>query len=134
MCVKSSTTDMDIFATLRLLDPQRSTEYRPFHTHLNPEPLEPNRLYEVDVEIWATSVVVPTGYQLAITVQGRDWERPPDADHKQAVHAYEAKGSGPFLHLGRDTEVFDGTNTIATGEGQDCISYCHAFRTTARKM
>jgi len=150
MYVKSSTTDMDIFATLRLLDPtghdvyfegagephapvsqgwlrvshreldlQRSTEYRPFHTHLNPAPLEPNRLYEVDVEIWATSVVVPTGYQLAITVQGRDWERPPDADHKQAVHAYEAKGSGPFLHLGRDTEVFDGTNTIATGEGQD---------------
>lgn len=139
--VKSSTADMDLFATLRLidpngrdvtfdgasephgpvsqgwlrvshraLDPERSSEYRPYHPHLTAEPMTPGQRYEADVEIWATSIVVPKDYRLALTVQGKDWEQP----GLQAMF----KGSGPFLHPERDAALYGGTNTVATGEGQ----------------
>jgi predicted acyl esterase len=152
--VKSSTADMDVFATLRLLDPsgrdvtfegaveprapvsqgwlrvshraidpQRSTEHRPFHAHLAAEPMTPGHLYEVDVEIWATSIVVPKDYQLALTVQGKDWELP------GAEGMF--KGSGPFLHINRDPVVFAGTSTIATGG--DHASYLLLPRIPARR-
>lgn len=139
--VRSSTADMDIFATLRLIDPDgrdvmfdgatepqapvsqgwlrvshrmldaaRSTEARPYHPHRTVEPIEPGTLYEVDVEIWATSIVVPPAYRLALTVEGRDFEWPGATGL--------TKGSGPFLHLDRDPALYAGTNTIATGAGQ----------------
>jgi hypothetical protein len=28
----------------------------------------------LDVEIWPTSIVVPTGYRIALTVRGKDYE------------------------------------------------------------
>ena len=139
--VKSSTADMDIFATLRLidpaghdvtfdgaseprapvaqwwlrvshraLDPKRSTEYRPFHPHRASEPMTPGSLYETDVEIWPSSIVVPKSYHLALTVQGKDWENPGASEF--------LRGSGPFLHGDRDPALYGGTNTIASGEGQ----------------
>ena len=139
--VKSSTADMDIFATLRLIDPEgrdvlfegatepqapvsqgwlrvshrmldaaRSTEGRPYHPHRAAEPIVPGQLYQVDVEIWATSIVVPPDYRLALTVEGKDFEWPGATGL--------TKGSGPFLHLDRDPALYAGTNTIATGEGQ----------------
>jgi uncharacterized protein len=139
--VRSTTADMDIFATLRLidpagrdvtfdgasephapvsqgwlrvshraLDPERSSEYRPYHPHLQSEPMVSGQLYEVDVEVWPTSVVVPKDYRLALTVQGTDWAQP----------GLEGlfRGSGPFLHADRDPALYGGMNTIATGGGQ----------------
>jgi hypothetical protein len=38
--------------------------------------MTPGTLYETDVEIWPTSVVVPKDFSLALTVQGKDWELP----------------------------------------------------------
>lgn len=139
--IKSSTHDMDVFATLRLIDPngrditfdgaseprspvtqgwlrishravdpERSTEYRPYHPHQKAEAITPGQLYPADVEIWPTSVVVPKNYRLALTVQGKDWELP------GAEGMF--RGSGPFLHADRDSAVYGGTNTIATGDEQ----------------
>jgi predicted acyl esterase len=139
--VKSSTADMDIFATLRLidpagrdvtfegasepnapvtqgwlrvshraLDPERSTEYRPYHLHRTSEPMTPGTLHETDVEIWPSSIVVPRGYRLALTVQGKDWENPGASGL--------LRGSGPFIHGERDPALYGGTNAIASGEGQ----------------
>ena len=31
-------------------------------------------IYQADVEIWPTSVVVPPGYRVALTIRGRDYE------------------------------------------------------------
>jgi predicted acyl esterase len=93
--VRSTTAAMDIFATLRLIDPEgrdvtftgdtdprvplsqgyfrvshravdprKSTEYRPYHSHLAAEPMTPGQLYETEVEfLHPTSVVVPKGYR-----------------------------------------------------------------------
>lgn len=46
----------------RALDAELSRPYRPVHPHLGPEPVEPARPYDVEVEIWPTSAVVPAGH------------------------------------------------------------------------
>jgi uncharacterized protein len=38
-------------ASHRALDPQKSTEIEPYHTHANPEPIEPGRIYRFDISI-----------------------------------------------------------------------------------
>jgi predicted acyl esterase len=94
----------------RKLDPARSRPGKPFHPHDERLPVAAGEIYEVDVEIWPTSVVVPAGYRLALTVAGRDFARP----EAQGL----MKGSGIFLHddpADRPAEVFGGLNTIHTG-------------------
>jgi predicted acyl esterase len=94
----------------RRLDPKRATPYRPFHPHDGEDKLEPGRTYEVDVEIWPTSIVFPKGYTLALTVGGKDFERPGATGMM--------KGSGIFMHdsaADRPSEEFSGVNTIHTG-------------------
>jgi predicted acyl esterase len=61
-------------ASHRATDPVRSLPYRPWHPHDRAEPLTPGEVVALDVEIWPTSVVVPAGYRLAVTVGGRDFE------------------------------------------------------------
>jgi predicted acyl esterase len=97
-------------ASHRKTDPERSTEYQPFHTHDVVEKLTPGVAYELDVEIWPTSMVYPAGSQLALTLQGKDFERQGSTG--------PFRGSGPFLHNDpddRDPATFGGTNTIYTG-------------------
>jgi predicted acyl esterase len=94
----------------RKLDLARTTEYRPWHSHDESQKLEAGEIYEVDVEIWATSLALPTGYRLALTLQGKDFERP-DAQGP-------LKGSGHYTHtdpVDRPPESFAGANTIHTG-------------------
>jgi hypothetical protein len=61
-------------ASQRKCDTQRSLPYRPWHTHDEEWPLTPGEPVELDVEIWPTSIVVPPGYRLALTVRGKDYE------------------------------------------------------------
>lgn len=98
----------------RKLDPERSTEYRPYHTHDEAQKLKPGEIYPVEVEIWPATLALPAGYRLMLTLQGKDFERP-DATGEQ-------KGSGWFLHnhpLDRPAASFGGTNTIHTGAGRE---------------
>jgi uncharacterized protein len=50
-------------ASHRKLDPKKSTPYRPYHSHDELWPLDPNQVVELDVEICPTSIVVPKGYR-----------------------------------------------------------------------
>ena len=101
-------------ASQRKLDPGESRPWRPWHTHDEAWPLQPGVPVELDVEVWPTSIVVPVGYRLAVTVLGRDYEvdgtdaSPPNAP-------YPMKGVGPFLHddpVDRPPKVFGGVNTL----------------------
>jgi predicted acyl esterase len=139
--VSSSTSDMDLFLTLRAfdaggeevtfvgandprapvsqgwlrashrkVDPERSKPYLPYHSHDEVAKLRPGEIYEVDVEIWPTSIVCPKGYQLGLTIGGKDFERPQTTGLM--------KGSGLFLHDDPDDRPaaeFGGTNCIHTG-------------------
>jgi uncharacterized protein len=99
----------------RALDPQLSTEHRPFHPHDAAEPLTPDQVYELDVEIWPTSIVIPAGYTLALTIQGRDYRY---SDDVEQVGWFTMTGVGPFKHddpADRPADPFSGTVTLHAG-------------------
>jgi uncharacterized protein len=101
-------------ASHRKLDAKLSKPYRPWHTHDVQWPLTPGTPVELDVEIWPTSIVVPAGYKLALSVRGKDYEY--DGSDAAPPHApYAMKGVGPFTHTNpqdRPPKTFGGTNTL----------------------
>jgi predicted acyl esterase len=101
-------------ASQRKLDPKKSLPYRPWHPHDEEWPLKPGEPVELDIEIWPTSIVVPAGYTLALTVRGKDYE----VDGRDAAlpnAPYPMKGVGPFLHIDPDDRpprIFACGNTL----------------------
>jgi predicted acyl esterase len=136
--VSSSSTDMDIFAALRVfapdgreivfvgahepttmtkgwlrvshrkIDSARSLPYRVFHAHDEIQKIEPGEVYAVDVEIWPTSMVFPKGYRLVLTLQGCDFEFPGTPGRMLHNHPTD-----------RPPAEFNGKNTIHTGSRYD---------------
>ena len=97
----------------RKLDAKRSTEFQPWHSHDEAQKLEPGEIVEVDLEIWPASLALPAGYRLALTLQGKDFER--------AGETAVQKGSGWFLHddpRDRPPSSFAGTHTVHSGGGR----------------
>jgi uncharacterized protein len=107
-------------ASQRKLDAQKSLPYRPWHPHDEEWPLTPGEPVELDIEIWPTSIVVPPGYQLALTVRGKDYEV--DGTDTALPNApYPMKGVGPFLHIDRDDRppaIFSTRNTLHFAGGR----------------
>ncbi|MFN2241526.1 MAG: CocE/NonD family hydrolase C-terminal non-catalytic domain-containing protein, partial [Anaerolineae bacterium] len=104
-------------ASHRKLDPELSTEYRPYHTHDEYQPLVRGEVYELDVEIWPTCLVVPAGCQIALMLLGKDFERPVVSGGLGTV-LNPMRGSGPFLHdnpIDRPADIFDNEQTVYGG-------------------
>jgi predicted acyl esterase len=109
-------------ASHRRLDPALSQPYRPYHTHDVVEPLRPGEIYQLDIEIWPTSIVVPAGYRVGLTVRGRDYVYPGGSGGRLSNMKNEFTGCGPFLHddpRDRPLTVFGGTTTIHFGAGRE---------------
>ncbi|MCK9508492.1 MAG: CocE/NonD family hydrolase [Pigmentiphaga sp.] len=86
-------------ASHRELDERLSTPWRPVHRHQIKLPLTPGVIEKLRVEIWPSSIVVPAGYRLGLTIQGRDYAFDGEMDPtRNARHRYPSKGCGPFLH------------------------------------
>ena len=104
-------------ASQRKLDQQLSLPYRPYHTHDEKQPLTPGQIYELDIEIWPTCLVVPKGYRVALTIRGKDY------DHGQSAASLSnmknpMSGCGPFMHddpVDRPAEIFGGKVTLHFG-------------------
>ncbi len=127
--VSSSAEDADIFAVLRVFDPdgneivlqgaidpytpigqgwlrasQRklddhlSTPYRPYHTHDEVQLLTPDTVYELEIEILPTCLVIPAGYRIALTVRGKDYVYPHAEVSRLSNFKNNLTGCGPFLH------------------------------------
>jgi hypothetical protein len=75
-------------------------------------------VYELDIEIIPTCIVVPAGYWLELWVRGRDYEyRGPLDEYGQSFY-YATRGTGGMTHADSDTrpdEVFGGTVTLHVG-------------------
>ena len=102
-------------ASHRKLDPLLSTPYRPYHTHDERQPLKPNEAVSLDVELWPTSIVVPAGCRVALTVRGRDYEWQASTGARLSNFKNELRGCGPFLHndpRDRPAALFGGTTTL----------------------
>jgi uncharacterized protein len=105
-------------ASHRKVDPERSSEWRPYHPHDAVEELTPGEIYELDVELWPTGIVIPEGYRMQLQVRGRDYEYPPSLENKSTIGWFPLTGCGPFLHTDagdRPPEVFGKDVTIHTG-------------------
>ena len=101
----------------RGLDPERSKPWRPWHRHDRAEAVLPGEVYALDVEIWPTSIVVPPGYRLALSVRGRDDQRDED-DGASGVAVRVMNGSGRCTHddaTDRTAERLAGTVTLYSG-------------------
>jgi uncharacterized protein len=104
-------------ASHRKTDPARSLPYRPWHTHDEPWPLTPAGPVPLDVEIWPTSVVIPAGYRLGVSVTGRDFELPGEGPWP-AAFGVSMRGNGIFVHddpADRPADVFGGVTTLLSG-------------------
>jgi predicted acyl esterase len=73
---------------------------------------------ELNIEIWPTSIVVPAGHRLALTIRGKDYVYPGPSGGKLSNFKNELTGCGPFLHddpRDRPVEVFGGITTLHFG-------------------
>ncbi|MGB7121222.1 MAG: CocE/NonD family hydrolase, partial [Bradyrhizobium sp.] len=60
-------------ASHRKLDEKLSKPYRPYHSHDEVQPLQPRISVDLAIELWPTSIVVPKGYRIALSVRGKDY-------------------------------------------------------------
>jgi len=105
-------------ASHRKLDPDLSLPYRPYHTHDEKQKLTPGEVYELDIEVWATCIVIPKGYRLALSVRGRDYEYPGGPGEGLEVLGKVFTGVGPFRHddaRDRPPSIFGGDVTLHSG-------------------
>lgn len=105
-------------ASHRKLDERKSLPYRPWHTHDEKQPLVPGETYELDVEIWPTSVIIPAGYRLGVAISGKDFEIP---NYGAALRAFGVaySGNGVYTHTAdRPADIFDNDMTLVAKDGQ----------------
>jgi len=102
----------------RRLDPQKSKPYRPYHPHDRAEPLTPGEVYECDVEIVTSCIVVPAGWRVALTVRGKDYEYKGELSEFGKRFHYGTRGTGGMTHNepgNRPADVFGGRVTLHSG-------------------
>jgi predicted acyl esterase len=105
-------------ASHRRLDPRRSAPYRPYHPHDRAEPLTPGQVYECEVEIVTSCIVVPAGWRVALTVRGKDYEYEGELGEFAKKFHYGTRGTGGMTHNDPDDRppaVFGGTVTLHAG-------------------
>jgi predicted acyl esterase len=105
-------------ASHRKLDPALSEPWRPYHSHDAVQALEPGTPVELDIEIWPTSIVVPAGYRIALSLRGKDYEYAHASGERLSNFKNELRGCGPFTHddpIDRPAEVFAGETTLHSG-------------------
>lgn len=105
-------------ASHRKLDMAKSEEYAPQHTHDEVQPLTPGEIYELDIEIHGSGIVVPKGYRFGLSIRGCDYVYPGEPNSGLSNMKNTFTGVGPFLHddeTDRPPEVFDNNVTVHLG-------------------
>ncbi len=80
----------------RELDPELSTESRPYHRHKRLLPLEPGEPTEIQVEIWPTSMVYRKGSRLVLAISSDH----PMTMQGSRVGLYRARHAKDTIHTG----------------------------------
>ena len=105
-------------ASHRKLDKKLSTSYRPYHSHDKEQPLRKGEVVELDIEIWPTSIVVPAGCRIGLSIRGKDYVYGGPSGGKLSNFKNELTGCGPFLHddpRDRPADVFAGVTSLHFG-------------------
>jgi len=104
-------------ASHRSLDPSRSLPWRPWYKHEAATPVIQGEIYELAVELWPTSIIIPTGYILALTIGGQDFDHGRKGEMPK-IYGVEQRGSSVYLHdhpEDRISENLTGEVKIYTG-------------------
>lgn len=75
----------------RALDKARSKPWRPYHTHTKREPLDPNQIYEFNIEVNPVGICLEPGERIGLRIKSAD-------NDEQARNIIEHSGMG---HLAR---------------------------------
>jgi predicted acyl esterase len=86
----------------RKLDPERSTHYRPFHTHDQLQLVKPGEVVPVEIEIWPASMILKRGHRLILEIASEDDPR-----------------IDPFTHTDPQDRIQSGTVSVHTGDDFD---------------
>ena len=92
--------------------------YRPYHPHDKTEPLTPGEIYEADVEIVSSCIVVPAGWCVALTVRGKDYEYTGELSEFGKKFHYATRGTGGMTHNdpgNRPPDIFGGKVMLHAG-------------------
>lgn len=84
-------------------------------------PVQSGRIYPVAVEPWPTTIVIPAGYRLALTIRGGDYQYREDAG-AGGIEVRVRNGSGMCAHgdlADRDVAALAGQVTIHSGPTRD---------------
>ena len=98
--------------------------YRPYHSHDKEQPLKKGEVVELDIEIWPTSIVVPAGCRIGLTIRGKDYVYGGPSGGKLSNFKNELTGCGPFLHddpRDRPADVFGGDHQPALRPRQTAL-------------
>jgi hypothetical protein len=108
-------------ASHRKLDADLSEPYCPYHSHDEIQLLDPGEIYECDIEVWPTCIVIPAGFRIGLSVRGRDYEWPGGTTKGLGTHDATFTGVGPFKHndpRDRQASIFGGNVTLHCTENQ----------------
>ena len=124
--VSTQADDLDVFASLRVLDAdgcvtgptatrgwlrlshralddQASTPHNPVHAHTRMSEVTAGTQYGIDLEMWPTSVVVPEGGRLLLSIQGCDGFDTGEFRHNDAGdRSNAALANWTTLHTGEE--------------------------------
>jgi predicted acyl esterase len=70
----------------RATDPERSRPGLPWHSHLRADPVQPDEIVPVEIEILASSTLFEAGSALRVDVLGHDADRYPAFKHQPTVN------------------------------------------------
>jgi predicted acyl esterase len=84
------------------------------------DPLTPGEVVRLDVEIWPTSIVVPPGYRVGLSIRGTDYEYEGSDAGAELSHfkGTKMRGVGIYTHadpVHRPPEIYGGTTTVVSG-------------------
>ena len=109
-------------ASHRALDAKKSLPYRPYHPHDKAAWLTPGEVYECQVEIVTSCIVVPKGWRIALTVRGKDYEYDGELSEFGKKFHYGTRGTGGMTHAdaaNRPADVYGGRVTLHAGGARD---------------
>ena len=87
-------------ASHRATDPEKSTEYQPFHPHLKAEHVPPGEVIPLDLGIWPMGIVFEKGEGLRLQISGKTMVLP-EWDNPHVAHAEPKFNKGVHnIHLG----------------------------------
>lgn len=110
-------------ASHRKVDPAKSQPWQPWHPHDEKQPLIPGQKVVCDVELWPTSIVIPAGWRLGLSVRGKDYVAPQAPPRKIFdTGRPPPNGVGAMFHndpVDRPARIFSGVVTLHMGGEND---------------